>query len=68
MSRKSAFTVEEIMRAVRAVRRAGLPISGVSVKPDGTISVETVNSGNIAPDDTCVTSQPDNASDPLSWS
>lgn len=41
MTRALPFTQAHVRRAVEAARAAGLPVSGVSIKPDGTICVHS---------------------------
>lgn len=40
MSRAPSFTQAQVRRAVKAAESAGLPVRGVTVKPDGSITVE----------------------------
>lgn len=55
--RASSFTQSDVTRAVRAVKAAGLDVSGVEVRPDGTIKVKVGTSQDkplaaVAPFDT----------------
>lgn len=40
MSRNPGFTQAQVRRAVEAVQSMGLHVAGVTVKPDGSITVE----------------------------
>jgi hypothetical protein len=45
MSRNPSFTQAQVRRAVKAAESAGLRVTGVIIRPDGSITVES--SGNI---------------------
>jgi len=49
MSRAVTFTQAQVRRAVKAAESAGLRVRRVTVQPDGSITVETGESGQIAP-------------------
>jgi hypothetical protein len=47
MTRAVAFTQAQVRRAVKAAESAGLRVRGITVKPDGSITIESgENSGN----------------------
>jgi hypothetical protein len=48
---RARFTQAELLRAIEAVRKAGLPVSGARIEPDGTIVVLTATGGAIAAND-----------------
>ena len=41
MTKPARFSGHDLTRAANAVRKAGLPVAGVEVAPDGTIRVLT---------------------------
>jgi hypothetical protein len=47
MTKPLGFTQATVRRAVEGARKAGLRVAGVSVKPDGTITIH--DTGDIAP-------------------
>lgn len=50
MTKAVTFTQAQVRRAVKAVESAGLRVCGVTVKPDGSISVETGDDPSISMD------------------
>lgn len=50
MTRAVAFTQAQVRRAVKAAESAGLRVVGVTVRPDGTIRVETGDNAPLAVD------------------
>lgn len=41
MTRATRFTQADLKRAIAAVRKAGLPVSGATIGPDGSITILT---------------------------
>lgn len=50
MTRAVAFTQAQVRRAVKAAESAGLRVVGVTVRPDGSIRVDTGDNDNPAVD------------------
>lgn len=50
MTRAVTFTQAQMRRAIKAAESAGLRVVGVTVRPDGTIRVETGDNGERAVD------------------
>lgn len=50
MTRAVAFTKAQVRRAVKAAESAGLRVRSVTVKPDGSIRVESGDSPQLAMD------------------
>ena len=41
MTRRAPFTQASAERAIKAARKVGLRVTGMSIRPDGTISIHT---------------------------
>jgi hypothetical protein len=50
MTKPLPFTESRVRRAIAAVRKEGLPVRAVSIRPDGTITVHQGDLGVALPD------------------
>lgn len=41
MTRATRFTQADLTRAIQGVKKAGLPVSGAKIEPDGSITILT---------------------------
>ena len=42
MTKATRFTQADLKRAIEGVRKAGLPVSGATIGPDGSITILTI--------------------------